>query len=379
MLNAMRRPSLLLASRFAQTSRISPPPSSRRAQTRSSSTSSPSAADDHDFGRYSVILPEEPYVFGTAHIAPLQVPDHIPRPPYVANVGKEGYDEGQFNGDPWEGDGLIALGAEEEDQLRSAAKLATEVLEYAGSLVKPGITTSRIDAVVHQYITAHHAYPSPLLYSSFPKSICTSVNNIIVHGIPDDRPLELEDLVNIDITVYKAGYHGDTSATFPVSPHLDRQGHALTGTTSLALQAGISACGPGRPFTAIGRAIHAAVAAQSKETGMDMCINTQFTGHGIGRVFHRPPWIMHHLNDEPGIMRPGHCFTIEPAIIQGRNPRGWVFPDGWSASTCSWLPSTSNPALRNNSCVNGELRPRRPSGAYGSHHRTRRRCPYKTR
>jgi len=155
-----------------------------------------------------------------------------------------------------------------------------------------------------------------------------------VHGIPDDRPLEPEDTVNIDITVYLSGYHGDTSRTFAVSSAaLDAQGRHLLETTELALEAGINACGPGQPFRGIGKAIHDLVERQTHKSGMEMCINTQFTGHGIGTVFHRPPWIFHHLNDEPGVMLPGHCFTIEPAIIQGRNPRGWIFPDGWTTST----------------------------------------------
>ncbi|EPQ58880.1 methionyl aminopeptidase [Gloeophyllum trabeum ATCC 11539] len=263
---------------------------------------------------------------------PHPVPQHIRRPPYVGKSQDQAEDG--FNGDPWEGDGLIKLGTEEERRMRRAASLAKDVLTYAGDLVKPGTTTAEIDSLIHQYIISHNAYPSPLLYSGFPKSCCTSVNNIIVHGIPDDRPLQPTDLVNIDITVYLDGYHGDTSRTFALSPSsLDAPGAHLLATTELALNAGIAACGPGRPFKDIGRAVHACVERESRARGMQMCISTQFTGHGIGTVFHRPPWILHHLNDEPGVMVPGHCFTIEPAIIQGTNPRGWIFPDGWTTST----------------------------------------------
>jgi len=152
------------------------------------------------------------------------------------------------------------------------------------------------------------------------------VNNVLVHGIPDDRPLEDGDILNIDVTVYLNGYHGDTSRTFLVGD-VDEEGRDLIGVTSEALEAGIAVCGPGKPFKAIGKAIH----DFADKRGYS--VSSQFTGHGIGEVFHRAPWILHHRNEEPGIMLPGHCFTIEPCLIQGSNPRGWIFPDGWTAST----------------------------------------------
>lgn len=185
---------------------------------------------------------------------------------------------------------------------------------------------SNIDAAVHDYIIANSAYPSPLLYQGYPKSICTSVNNIIAHGVPDDRPLEDGDIINIDITVYLNGYHGDTSETFLVG-NVDDDGRKLIDITNKALAAGIRACGPGLPFKRIAAAIGAVVRDK------DFSVSPQFTGHGIGTVFHRPPWILHHLNNEPEIMMPGDCFTIEPSIIQGTQPRGWMFPDGWTVST----------------------------------------------
>ncbi|KAG6840409.1 hypothetical protein C0991_006880 [Blastosporella zonata] len=242
---------------------------------------------DVDFGDYSIILPEEPYVWGVSHITPRSVPNNIERPFYA----KPGYQETGHKGHS--GSNLserIALGGEAEARLRAAANLARKVRDYAGTLVKvlkPGVTTDSIDASVHDYIIAHSAYPSPLRYQGFPRSICTSINNIIVHGIPDDRPLHDEDIINIDITVYLNGYHGDTSQTFLVGD-VDEQGRELVRLTNAALQAGIDACGPGRPFR---------------------------------------------VNDEPGVMVPGDCFTIEPSLVQGSNPQGWIFPDGWTAST----------------------------------------------
>ncbi|EIM88629.1 methionine aminopeptidase [Stereum hirsutum FP-91666 SS1] len=289
-----------------------------------------SEEEGYDFGSYSVILPPEPFVFGVGHIRARSVPSHISLPPYVASLPlpqrRAGVDERPFDGDPYTGDGRIELGSEAESRLRTAAKLAKKTLEFAGSLVNVGVTTEAIDNSVHDFIVSNGAYPSPLLYSGFPKACCTSVNNVIVHGIPDDRPLEDGDIVNIDITVYLNGYHGDTSRTFTVG-EVDEQGRSLIRATEDALSAGISACGPGRPFKAIGSAIHSVVAEKPYS------ISLEWTGHGIGSVFHRPPWVLHHRNDEPGIMQPGHCFTIEPCLIQGSNPRGWIFPDGWTAST----------------------------------------------
>ncbi|PPQ92749.1 hypothetical protein CVT25_003858 [Psilocybe cyanescens] len=275
----------------------------------------------HDFGEYSIILPEEPFVFGVSHIQKRQVPEYIRRPPYALTP------DGSVPGDgPRRDSGKIKLGGEEESLLRQAAKLAKKVREFAGAQVKVGVTTNTIDSAIHDFIISHSAYPSPLRYQGFPRSCCTSINNVIVHGIPDDRSLENGDIINIDVTIFLNGYHGDTSQTFLVGD-VDEPGKELVQTTNKALELAIAACGPGKPFKAIGKAIHQFLSDK------DYSVSPQFTGHGIGTVFHRTPWILHHLNDEPGIMEPGHCFTIEPAIIQGTNPRGWIFPDGWTAST----------------------------------------------
>ncbi|KAH9482135.1 Methionine aminopeptidase 1D, chloroplastic/mitochondrial [Psilocybe cubensis] len=281
--------------------------------------------EDHeevqDFGDYSVILPEEPFVFGVSHIPQRPVPEYIPKPPYALTS------DGSIPGDgPRKDSGKIKLGGKEESLLRQAAKLAKKVRDFAGSQVKVGVTTDTIDSAIHNFILAHSAYPSPLRYQGYPKSCCTSINNVIVHGIPDKRPLENGDIINIDITIFLNGYHGDTSQTFLVGD-VDGPGRELVQVTNEALELAIAVCGPGKPFKLIGKAIHDFL------HNKDYSVSPQFTGHGIGTVFHRTPWIMHHLNDEPGIMEPGHCFTIEPAIIQGTNPRGWIFPDGWTAST----------------------------------------------
>ncbi|KAH6902817.1 methionyl aminopeptidase [Coprinopsis sp. MPI-PUGE-AT-0042] len=270
-----------------------------------------------DYGDYRIILPEEPFVFGTKHIKPRSVPSHIPRPFYASAETKDLQPDFR---------GKVKLGGEEEHKLKEAAKLAKKTREFAGTLVKAGVTTNAIDKAVHEFILAHGAYPSPLHYQGYPRACCTSVNNVIVHGIPDDHSLVDGDLINIDVTLYKDGYHGDTSQTFLVG-NVDEQGRELVDVTNQCLQAAIAACGPGQLFRNIGKAIHDTI------KNRNFSVSSQFTGHGIGPVFHSAPWILHHKNDEPGMMEPGHCFTIEPAIIQGTNPRGWIFPDGWTAST----------------------------------------------
>ncbi|KAF9058181.1 methionyl aminopeptidase [Panaeolus papilionaceus] len=273
-----------------------------------------------DFGQYSIILPEEPFQFGVSHIKPRTAPHNIVKPDYVLQPHPSQHNI------TIRSPGKIKLNGEEEMRIRKAAKLAKKVREFAGSLVQVGVTTNEIDRKIHDFIIRHQAYPSPLLYSGFPRSCCTSINNIIAHGIPDDRPLEDGDIVNIDVTVYFDGFHGDTSQTFLVG-NVDEPGRELVEITNMALEQAISICQPGRPFKDIAQAI------QDLIGNKNYSVSPQFTGHGIGKVFHSPPWILHHPNDEPGVMQPGHSFTIEPAIIQGTNPRGWIFPDGWTAST----------------------------------------------
>lgn len=152
------------------------------------------------------------------------------------------------------------------------------------------------------------------------------MNNVIVHGIPDARPLRDGDIVNIDITVYLDGYHGDTSKTFLVG-NVDKIGRDLVQVTEEAVEAGIRVCKPGQPLQQIARAIHEVL----KDKDYTVCPG--FTGHGIGTVFHRPPYICHDRNGEPGVMLPGHCFTIEPAIIKGSNGDFMTFGDNWTTSS----------------------------------------------
>ncbi|KAI8535260.1 hypothetical protein RHMOL_Rhmol10G0160000 [Rhododendron molle] len=204
------------------------------------------------------------------------VPSNIPQPPYVKSRKPPG----------------IVSGPEVHDEtgidcMRASGRLAAQVLEYAGSLVKPGITTDEIDQAVHQMIIDNGAYPSPLGYGGFPKSVCTSVNECICHGIPDSRALEDGDIVNIDVTIYLNGYHGDTSKTFYCG-EVDEEAKKLVQVTKECLDKAISVCAPGVEYKKIGKTIqdHADIHRYG--------VVRQFVGHGVGRVFHADPVIMHY-------------------------------------------------------------------------------------
>jgi methionyl aminopeptidase len=274
------------------------------------------------------------------------------------------------------------------EKMRAACTLAARVLDAAGALVAPGVRTDEIDAAVHEMAIAAGAYPSPLNYGAFPKSVCTSVNEVICHGIPDSRPLKEGDIVNIDVTVYlnvsaacagapragapsravdcvigggrggrgsplfrsppartpsltlplslppsppppppclPQGYHGDTSRMFHVGA-VSPEAAALCAATSEALAAGIAACGPGARYAAIGDAIQTVADAR----GFGTC--KTFVGHGVGTVFHSYPHIQHHRNNSPGTMSPGMTFTIEPMLTEG-SARERVWKDKWTAVT----------------------------------------------
>ncbi|XP_020269290.1 methionine aminopeptidase 1D, chloroplastic/mitochondrial [Asparagus officinalis] len=244
----------------------------------------------------------------------LKVPDHIVKPPYVNSRQSPG----------------IASGPEIHDVggvecMRASGKLAARVLEHAGTLVKPGIKTDEIDKAVHQMIIDNGAYPSPLGYGGFPKSVCTSVNECICHGIPDSRELEDGDIINIDVTVYLNGYHGDTSATF-LCGNVDDEAKKLVEVTKECLHKAISICAPGVEFNRIGKTI------QNHADKFRFGVVQEFVGHGVGRVFHSDPVILHYRNNEHGRMLLGQTFTIEPMLTMGStHPVIWA--DNWTAVT----------------------------------------------
>lgn len=214
----------------------------------------------------------------------------------------------------------------EIEKMRVSGKLGREILDLAGRHVKPGVTTDEIDTIVHEAILAAGAYPSPLNYHGFPKSCCTSVNEVICHGIPDDRKLKDGDVVNVDITVYLNGYHGDCSEMFAVGD-IDAKGKALLQAT---YDCWIKACQfvqPGRDYKELGAIMEDVVAPLGFSSVRNFC------GHGIGSVFHTTPNILHYRNNEPnGQMATGHTFTIEPMICEGSN-KVLNWPDDWTATT----------------------------------------------
>jgi methionyl aminopeptidase len=221
-------------------------------------------------------------------------------------------------------------------KMRKAGKLAAETLKYAGTLVKEGVSTEEINKHVHNYIVEHKAYPSPLNYRGFPKSVCTSVNEVICHGIPSDsQTLKKGDIVNIDVTVTLDGYFGDTSRTFfvgkPAEIPEDRK--LVTAVSEESLARAIAVLKHGTRVGDIGHAI------QSYAEGMKCSVVRDFVGHGIGTTFHQEPAITHFGKPNTGekLVR-GMCFTIEPMINKGT----WkhrLLSDGWTAVTEDGLPS----------------------------------------
>jgi methionyl aminopeptidase len=218
-------------------------------------------------------------------------------------------------------------------RMRVAGRYAREVLDIAIAAVQPGITTDAIDAIVHDACIERNCYPSPLNYHGFPKSCCTSINEIICHGIPDSTILEDGDIINIDVTVYHDGVHGDCSETVLVG-NVEVQIQDLVHTSYEAWQKAIAFCGPGRRYCDIGGIIEDHVAAKGYSTVR------QFCGHGINSVFHANPSVLHYRNDvRSGMMAVGHTFTIEPMICLGSADKPVKWADGWTTATSDGLPT----------------------------------------
>lgn len=210
--------------------------------------------------------------------------------------------------------------------IKQVAVYGREILDAAAALVKPGCTTDEIDAMVHQETIKRNAYPSPLNYYNFPKSVCTSVNEVICHGIPDKRPLQDGDIVNIDVSVYFNGYHADLNETYYVgTPSKDAIN--VVETARECLDKAIEACKPGVAFRSLGDIIE----KHAKSNGCSVV--RSFCGHGVGKFFHCAPQVAHYArNKSPGIMKPGMVFTIEPMINVGTY-RDTTWPDDWTVTT----------------------------------------------
>ena len=243
------------------------------------------------------------------------VPAHIERPPY-ADTGEVVRVSGSGIQTP-----------ETIERMRTAGRIAADVLQLVGSHVRPGVTTEELDVLAHEACIERGAYPSPLNYHGYPKAICTSVNEVICHGIPDDRPLEDGDIVNLDVTAYIGGVHGDTNATFEVGTTVDEESKRLIRVTRECLELAIAEVRPGRPLNVIGQAIQAHADAHG------FGVVRSFIGHGIAEQFHTDLQILHY--DEPRnsrLIEEGMTFTIEPMITIGDH-RHRLWDDGWTATT----------------------------------------------
>lgn len=217
--------------------------------------------------------------------------------------------------------------ADEEEKMRVAGRLAADVLDLIGEHVQPGISTDELDAICHQHIVeVQRAIPAPLNYRGFPKSICTSVNHVVCHGIPSEKRLRNGDAINIDITVIKDGLHGDTSRMFHVGkPNV--QGQRLAQTAYDAMWRGIELVKPGARLGDIGHTIQTHVEANGYSVVREYC------GHGIGRVFHEDPQILHYGKAGTGLeIQEGMAFTIEPMVNAGKRHTK-LLPDGWTVVT----------------------------------------------
>lgn len=215
----------------------------------------------------------------------------------------------------------------EIEKMREAGRLAVEVLEMIAPHVVPGVTTEQLDAICHDYmVNVQKVIPAPLNYRGFPKSICTSVNHQICHGIPGPKKLKNGDIVNIDITVIKDGYHGDTSKMFFIG-EASIKAKRLVKITQECLYLGIETVKPGGHFGDIGYVI------QKYAESNGLSVVQEFCGHGIGKNFHEDPQVLHYGKAGTGeVFKPGMVFTIEPMINLGKR-HVKILPDGWTAVT----------------------------------------------
>jgi methionyl aminopeptidase len=242
------------------------------------------------------------------------VPDAIARPEYVDRPAPT-----PFTGSEVKDAATIA-------RMRVAGRLAAQARDLVGSHVAPGVATDELDRLGHEFLCDHGAYPSTLGYRGFPKSLCTSVNEVVCHGIPDSRRIEDGDIVNIDVTAFLDGVHGDTNATF-LAGDVDEESRLLVERTREALDRGIKAVRPGRQINVIGRVIESFARRHGYGVVRD------FTGHGIGTSFHSGLVIPHY--DDPAyddVMEVGMTFTIEPMLNLG-TPDWYLWEDGWTVVT----------------------------------------------
>ncbi|MFF0729703.1 type I methionyl aminopeptidase [Streptomyces sp. NPDC004134] len=245
---------------------------------------------------------------------PRAVPAAIPRPEYVGRKGPAPYT------------GPEVQDAETVERMRTAGRIAARAMAAAAEHIAPGVTTDELDRVAHDYLCDHGAYPSTLGYRGFPKSLCTSVNEVICHGIPDSTVLHGGDIVNLDVTAFIGGVHGDNNATYLVGD-VDETSRLLVERTRESLNRAIKAVRPGRQVNVIGRVIE----SYAKRFGYGVV--RDFTGHGVNTAFHSG-LIIPHFDDPRAttVMRPGMTFTIEPMLTLGTHEYD-MWDDGWTVVT----------------------------------------------
>jgi methionyl aminopeptidase len=256
----------------------------------------------------------------------LEVPAAIARPFYVDARGQSVKGPADDLSEP------AVKDAETIEAMRIAGRIAAQAVLEVARHIEPGVTTDRLDRIGHEFLLDHGAYPSTLGYKGYPKSLCTSVNEVICHGIPDSTVLQDGDIVKVDITAYKGGVHGDTCATYFAGTPSDEV-RLLGERTREAMLRGIKAVAPGRPLNVVGRVIE----SYAKRFGYGVV--RDYTGHGIGRSFHTRPTVLHY--DDPRdttMLEPGMTFTIEPMLALGE--QDWtMWDDGWTVLTRdrSWV------------------------------------------
>ncbi|KCV72129.1 methionyl aminopeptidase [Fonticula alba] len=226
----------------------------------------------------------------------------------------------------WPRNAIPVLTAEEERAMWKVGRLGRQMLDLGAQAIEVGVSTDEIDRIIHEAIVEADAYPSPLNYMGFPKSCCTSLNEVICHGIPDARPLVAGDILNIDVSVYLEGFHSDLNETYFVG-EVDSDSKRLVYAARESLELSIDACKPGMAYRELGSIIE----TRAKKDNLSVVRN--FCGHGVGRLFHGPPNVPHYANNKTfGVMKKGHAFTIEPMLNLG-TVKEIMWPDNWTATT----------------------------------------------
>lgn len=248
------------------------------------------------------------------------VPDHIEKPDYAVSGIPVSEQRARSERE------IPVYSDEELLKIRYSCRLVRECLDMCHQMIRPGITTEEIDIAVHEFCVSRNSYPSPLNYYHFPKSVCTSVNEVICHGIPDSRPLANGDIVNVDVSIYYDGFHGDANETY-LCGEVAESSKLLVRTTYEALMKAIENSKPGVRYSEPGNIITKYVEPHGFSVVKSYC------GHGVGRMFHCAPTVPHYAkNNAPGVMRKGHVFTIEPMINIGTF-RDEKWEDDWTAVT----------------------------------------------